>query len=79
MSAAPSPEAEPTEAGEQVLVPGVRPILLRERLEARAAAPMLPARPQRPLDFGLFDLAARDQLELFAPVGGITELPPRGG
>jgi len=57
--------SETTEAGEQMLVPGVAPIGLRQRLEARMAAPLLPTRPQRTLDFGLFDLAARNQLELF--------------
>lgn len=62
---APMPPTEATGAGEQMLVPGVQPIGLRQRLEARADAPLLPTRPQKPIDFGLFDLAARNQLELF--------------
>ena len=57
--------SEPTAIGEQTLVPGVAPVTMRARLEARMAAPMLPNRPQKPADCGLFDLAARNQLELF--------------
>jgi hypothetical protein len=71
-------QSEPTDAGEQsssrslsggqasqLLVPGVKPISLRERLEWRAQAPLQPRKLQRPLDIGLFDLAARNQLDLF--------------
>jgi hypothetical protein len=89
MSAAPALESapenglltEPTAAGEQTLVPGVAPISLRDRLAMRAAAPLEPKKPQRPPDIGLFDLAARNQLDLFGPGGRIIEpeLPPRGG
>ena len=89
MSAAPAfesaPEsgllAEPTAVGEQTLVPGVAPISLRDRLAMRAAAPLEPKKPQRPPDIGLFDLAARNQLDLFGPGGRVIdpELPPRGG
>lgn len=71
MSAAPAPDrgfaVEPTAIGLQSLVPGVAPISLADRLAARAAAPLEPARPQRPCDLGLFDLAARNQLDLFQP------------
>jgi hypothetical protein len=71
----PPPEfaAEPTETGMQTLIPEVTPITPADRLALRAAAPMRARRLQRPCDFGLFDLAARDQLDLF------TKLPPRGG
>jgi hypothetical protein len=74
-------ESERTEAGEQTLVPGVRPVGTRERLERLMAAPMMPLRTQRPLDFGLFDEAARDQLDLFGPGGRVLshQLPPPGG
>lgn len=74
-------ESERTDAGEQGLVPGVRPIGTRERLERLMAAPMMPPRPQRPPDFGLFDEAARNQLDLFAPGGRVLshQLPPPGG
>lgn len=59
--------SEATEAGEQTLMPGVAPVRLGDRLALLAAAPMMPRKAQRPPDFGLFDLAARNQLELFAP------------
>jgi len=59
--------AETTEAGTQTLVPGVVPISAADRLRWRAQAPLGPRRAQRPCDHGLFDLAARDQLDLFSP------------
>ncbi|QLC23940.1 hypothetical protein HFP57_02090 [Parasphingopyxis algicola] len=65
----PELEHEATAAGEQTLVSGVRPVTLADRLAARAAAPIAPKRnpnaEQRPCDHGLFDTAARDQLDLF--------------
>ena len=75
---------EPTAIGEQGLVQGVAPITPRDRLAILAAAPLAPAKTQRHADFGLFDLAARDQLDLFAALrmcaaGAAPELPPRGG
>ena len=57
--------SEPTEQGEQVLVPGVAPITLRQRLAALFAAPLLSAKPQRPMNIGLLDEDARNQLDLF--------------
>lgn len=67
MSAQPSGsfDHEATPLGEQSLVPGVAPITLADRLAARAAQPLGPKKPQRPCDLGLFDTAARNQLELF--------------
>ena len=56
---------EATAIGPQSLVPGVAPITTRDRLEWRAAAPLAPKKPQRGCDHGLFDLAARDQLDMF--------------
>ncbi|MEO1168742.1 MAG: hypothetical protein AAFW97_08550 [Pseudomonadota bacterium] len=69
MSAARNPLAsERTEAGEQTLVSGVRPVTLADRLAVRAAAPITPKRnpnaEQKPCDHGLFDTSARDQLDL---------------
>lgn len=58
---------EPTAIGPQTLVPGVAPITPRDRLAARAAAPLEPKKAQRPCDLGLFDLNARLQLDLFQP------------
>ncbi|QLC24909.1 hypothetical protein HFP57_07615 [Parasphingopyxis algicola] len=61
-------QVERTEAGEQIVVPGVGPLTLADRLALRAAGPMVPKRnpqaEQRPCDIGLFDTAARTQLDL---------------
>ena len=70
MSADRSFAVEPTAIGPQALTPGVAPIGRAERLALRAAAPLEPKKPQRPCDHGLFDLNARNQLELFAAPEG---------
>jgi hypothetical protein len=62
MSATAPVPTEPTPEGEQILVPGVAPVALRDRLALRLAAPM---KPQKPLNIGLFDEDARNQLALF--------------
>jgi hypothetical protein len=63
---APSPlDVEPTPAGSQTLVTGVAPISQADRLAQRAAAPLAPKKPQRPIDHGLFDTNARLQIEMF--------------
>lgn len=66
---APSPQhvfqSEMTPDGEQTLIPGVVPVTMRDRLEARIAAPLLPRKSQKPMDIGLFDEIGRNQLELF--------------
>lgn len=69
MSSDPVLAVEPTAIGPQSLIPGVAPIGPAERLALRAAAPLEPKKPQRPCDHGLFDLNARNQLELFAAPG----------
>ncbi|ESW78166.1 hypothetical protein NKL07_31875 [Mesorhizobium sp. C280B] len=56
---------EPTPQGEQMLIPGVRPITTRDRLTLLMDAPMRPRAAQKPLDIGLFDEASRNQLDLF--------------
>lgn len=58
-------EAEVTSIGIQTLVAGVCPITPAQRLALRADAPLLPNKPQRPIDLGLFDTAARNQIEMF--------------
>lgn len=58
-------QSEPTPEGEQTLVPGVRPISMRDRLALLMDAPMRPSMTQKPLDIGLFDEARRNQLDLF--------------
>ncbi len=64
-SAPPVFESEVTPIGVQTLVAGVAPITPAQRLALRADAPLLPKKPQRPLDLGLFDTAARNQIEMF--------------
>ncbi len=56
---------EQTPAGEQMLVPGLRPVPVRERLDHLSKQPLHPENPKKPLDIGLFDEAARNQLSLF--------------
>ena len=56
---------EITDQGEQVLAPGIAPVSLRERLERLLAAPLRPVKAQKPLNIGLFDEDARNQLDLF--------------
>ena len=58
-------ESEVTPIGVQTLVAGVAPITPAQRLAMLADAPLQPRRPQRPADHGLFDLGARNQIEMF--------------
>ena len=58
-------QSEWSECGEQTLVPGVKPISLRERLTHLTAAPLVSSKNQKPLNIGLFDEDARNQLDLF--------------
>ena len=60
-----TPETEWTPEGEQTLVPGVRSISQAERLAILAERPLQSRKAQKPLDIGLFDLNARNQLDLF--------------
>jgi hypothetical protein len=67
IAAAPIPfEAETTSLGPQTLVPGVRPVSMKARLEALAAHPLGSDRLQKPCDIGLFDDVARNQMDLFS-------------
>jgi hypothetical protein len=66
-AAAPIPfETEATSLGPQTLVPGVRPVSMKARLEVLAAHPMASNRLQKPCDIGLFDDVARNQMDLFS-------------
>lgn len=58
-------EAEVTPIGVQTLVIGVAPISPAQRLAMLVDAPLQPRRPQRPADHGLFDVNARNQIEMF--------------
>jgi hypothetical protein len=65
-AASPAPfETEPTSIGEQSLIPGVRPVSIRARLEALAAHPLVSMKMQKPCNLGLFDEDARNQMDLF--------------
>ena len=55
-------DAEPDPA--QIVMPGVQPVSLGERLQWQAQLPMQPSRAQRPLDIGFWD-PLRDQIEMF--------------
>lgn len=61
-------QTEPTEQGEQMLVAGVVPVTMRDRLTLMALRPMAPRRnpnaSQKPCDHGLFDEVRRDQIDL---------------
>jgi hypothetical protein len=59
MCAAPR-QSETTPPGEQTLVPGVRPVIVHERLQALMNGPLLPRRAQKPCNRGLFDEEARN-------------------
>jgi hypothetical protein len=59
-------ETEATSLGPQTLVPGVRPVSIKARLEALAAHPLGSDRLQKPCDIGLFDVVARNQMDLFS-------------
>ncbi|MCB1417913.1 MAG: hypothetical protein KDJ74_02470 [Notoacmeibacter sp.] len=63
-----APLTEPTEQGEQMLVAGVAPVTIRDRLTLMALRPIAPRRnpnaSQKPCDHGLFDEVRRDQIDL---------------
>lgn len=58
---------EQTDQGEQSLMPMVKPISLRQRLQALTSGPLRARRQQKPLTIGLFNEDARNQLALFKP------------
>jgi len=47
-------ETEPTPIGEQTLIPGVRPVSIRARLEALAAHPLVSMKVQKPCNLDRF-------------------------
>lgn len=56
--------AEETAAGQQSIIPGVEPITQRQRLEAAQNTPKRGM--DRPMDTGLFDMGARQQMDMFS-------------
>ena len=57
------PQITPTDP-DQIMMAGVAPVSVGERLGWLAAQPMQPRREQRPLDVGFWD-PMRDQIEMF--------------
>ncbi len=55
---------EATRAGDQILIDGVAPVTTRQRLEAQGARPMRGGDKPPPAG-GLFDLDARDQIDMW--------------
>ena len=58
-------QTEDTEVGTQTLVPGVRPVTTKDKLQHLMAGPLVPRKPQKPPSIGLFDETARNQLDFF--------------
>ena len=56
---------EQTDQGEQALMPMVKPISQRQRLQALTGGPLRARRQQKPLNIGLFNEDAQNQLVLF--------------
>lgn len=79
MSGKPFLQSERTEAGDQTLVSGVRPVTLRDRLTVMANRPPQPRRnpnaQQKPCDVGLFDDVARNQTDLLDYLAGQQSKP----
>jgi len=67
----PARASELTAAGDQLLAPGVNPITARDRMAAQMDAPMRGG--QAAADDGLFDTAARDQFDMFADTGRVSD------
>lgn len=57
------PTVTPADAN-QIMMAGIAPVSMGERLSWLAAQPMQPRRAQRPLDIGFWN-PMRDQLEMF--------------
>jgi hypothetical protein len=58
------PATEPTAAGQQGLIAGVAPVTQGDRLRVQADQPLQSGAAQKPADVGLFDVGARNQLDL---------------
>jgi len=56
---------EKTACGWQALIPGMSAIKTIERLQLLINSPLIPKKPQKPINLGLFDETARNQLNLF--------------
>ena len=61
------PQTEETEQGTQQIIPGAERISDRQLAERKMEGRKKAAKPQKDADEGLFDVAARDQGEMFKP------------
>jgi hypothetical protein len=64
---------ERTSAGQQYVAPGIAPITDRQRLEAQMGAPLTGG--QKAMDAGLFDMGARQQIDMFDDPGSAKARP----
>lgn len=53
-----------TDQDGQALLPGVKAVTTKDRLQVLADRPLAPRKAQKPLDMGLFDEDARNQMDL---------------
>ena len=58
-------DVENTPEGLQLMLGGVKPQSMKDKLDWLIAQPMQPRKQQKPCDIGLFDTERRNQLELF--------------
>jgi hypothetical protein len=59
-------DAEPTQQGLQLVLDGVKPATMKNKLEWLLAQPLQPRKRQKTCDIGLFDTESRKQMDLFA-------------
>jgi hypothetical protein len=58
-------DVEQTPEGLQLMLAGVKPQSMKDKLDWLIAQPMQPRKQQKPCDIGLFDTESRKQLEMF--------------
>jgi hypothetical protein len=58
-------DVEQTPAGLQLMLNGVKPQTMKDKLDWLIAQPLQPRKQQKPCDMGLFDTESRKQLEMF--------------
>lgn len=58
-------DVERTREGLQLVIDGVRPQTMKDKLNYLTQQPMQPRKRQRPCDIGLFDTESRKQMDLF--------------
>ncbi len=64
--------SETTDAGEQTLIEGVKPVTTKEKLEAKAAKPLRGGDKPMP-DGGLFDLESQKQIDIWDAMPAATQ------